>query len=276
MTQKTKSKILDKIEKENISPIPKSHFDWKNRLIWMWVWMLIFFWIMFTSFIIDDMIEYLSFWPWFLNGPSLLFFLPHLFWLILISVIIFFAYKEFRDTKKGHRYNIFMILWIFSLILIIWSFTFFKIWFGPSMHGFVKGSPFIPNFLYDEKTWNNQEWWRIAGEITKISWLKIAWNKNSWVLELKTFDSKTFNINIVDKTFVSPKTKFVVWEKIRVFWDTDKINSSSWILNFNAKWIMPWSSPGFWPHMRWWKKWFKTWDWWNKVEWRWGMMKNID
>ena len=56
-----KNKILDKIEKEKIEPTPESYFTWKERLKWMLIGIFSVFSIIFISFFIDDILEFVSF-----------------------------------------------------------------------------------------------------------------------------------------------------------------------------------------------------------------------
>ncbi len=259
MTDKTKSKILDKIEKEKIEPIPKSHFDWKNRLLWMWVWMGIFFWILFTSFLIDDTIEYFSYWPWFTHWFSYMFFLPHVIWLSIVCVIAYFAYKEFRWTKTWHRHNTTIVISILLTLIFIWSFVFFRIWLGPSIHSRIRWAQFMPDYMFNEQTWNMPEQWRMAWEIV---------NTNPLIIE--SFDKNRYEISYVWAP-ISPIVKLEKWQRIRLFWELSKDNKNIFV----AKWIMPWDEPGMmwrwwrWKmHMRWFRQqWSMMW-WWSGANFR--------
>ncbi|EKE28728.1 MAG: hypothetical protein ACD_3C00025G0017 [uncultured bacterium (gcode 4)] len=243
-----KDKIFDKIEKQKIEPTPKSHFEWTERIKWMLIWIFTTFWIMFILFLIDDLVEFISIWPWVLKWPWLLFFLPPLIWTLIIVVALFFVIREFRKTNSGYKYSIKFIIWIWIVVFLIGPLVFFRSWFGPSMHGeFVDRMPLVWKYIYNESTWNDPKNWKLWWEVISLT---------GETIELKSRDWSVWKIDI--NKVSDKKINFSRWDRIRVIW------KFSWSWAFEAERIFPW----FW---RWWMH-----PWMMRLFDRWWMMNDFE
>lgn len=225
-----KNKILKEIESKKIEPTSKSYFSWIERIKWTLIWIFIFLSILFISFLLDDTVELFMAWPKVFRWFPILIFLPHLIWIILIAAAIFFIIKEFRSTKTGYRYSLWLILGMCALVFLLWQFLFFRIWLWPSMHwAFVDWIPFAKDMIYNESSWNNPKEWKIAWKVKEI------W-KNYIIVETK--DSKKWKID-TKEAYVWLNIKFKVGSMVRVIWETQ-----SWSSIIASK-VLPWFG-------RWW------------------------
>lgn len=242
MKENFKENILSKIEEEKIAPIPKSYFKNRNRILWISIILIIIFWIIFSWFLIDDTSEMIwmrnyGWWMWIL-------FLPNIFWLILIFILIFAWINNIKKTPTGHRNSYLNNIIIWIIILFFWSFLFRYIWFWPSMHSYmINNIPWVSSVLYNEWAWNNPSNWRLAWEIIDI------WNNQ---LKLKSLDWKIWNIDITD-SFISPMTDIELNDKIRI------LGLINWNLNFKSDRIMP--RFGRWMWNGWMMWWYWNWGW---------------
>ena len=121
------NKILEKIKKGEIKPKSKWFFLSKNFLIWF----LSFLSLILSSVIFSVIIYFFKSNDWELRHyissnifKFLIITLPY-FWIIFLSIAIATFYYLFRQTKKGYKYSL--------LILIILSFV-ISLSFGFGMH----------------------------------------------------------------------------------------------------------------------------------------------
>lgn len=234
MKNNLKKSILDKIETEEIKPISKSHFDWQNRTFWIILILSLVFAAIFGTFLFDDSLD---FWRYG-RGTSFspFFFIPHLIWLTVISILIFLGIKEYRKTSSWYKTSTWIIALILLIILFFGSFAFR--WFGIWQffrHNMIEKTP-LNNYIYNFSTWNSPENWRLAWTIIYYSWSEIKLKDTAdkiWIIELKD-------------AFVSPMVNLNSWEKIRVFWSVNEDNK------FLANKIAP-----------------ETWKWMNNWIWGW-------
>ncbi|MBU0647647.1 hypothetical protein KJ855_00530 [Patescibacteria group bacterium] len=139
---KISDKVISKIKKEDVKPIPKWHFVLEHGLLWL----LLLFLIVGGGMLLG--IAYLELndaqWDlrpvvgkeWF--GFVLAVF-PY-FWLFLFGVVAVLAYYNFVNTPKGYRYPKYQII-VFGLLIIILTAI------GFHFLGFVKNSR---DFLRDQ------------------------------------------------------------------------------------------------------------------------------
>ena len=171
--QNNAKKILEQIKKEDIRPKPKWVYLVKNSSFWLLFAIsvifgsisigTIFFSIFNTDWDVYKMINK-SFPYYFLMV------LPY-FWLLILIAFIFFAYKNYKQTKTGYRTNPFLIVSysIFGSIFI--GTIFYLIGFGQLIES--KFSDNIPHYkvLFERRmlVWNNPENGLLAGEITDLN-----------------------------------------------------------------------------------------------------------
>lgn len=235
-TKKLKSTILGKISQEEIKPIPKELFILKNRIFWLTTILLLIVWTVFWAFLLNDSQDYLTYWNhvWF----SIMFFVPHLLWLLFLSVIIFLWIREYRNTRMWYKISFKMLFTIVLLIISIWTILFYISWLWQYIHNNLISKTPINKYIYDFSLWNSPESWRIAWEIVEI---------DSNIIKIKDTDWKKWEIEIKD-AFISPIIEMRKWEKIRIFWKVisqklfkaDKIAPEVWRWGVWWKWMWRW------------------------------------
>ena len=120
MSNKQFTKIIDKIKKEDIKPLPKWKVDFKSYLYWFVLGLLILIGGLLISL---TLIDYLDIGQELARNLKLRNFLfitframPFL-WMILLGLSLVFGVAAFRSTKRGYRYSILSVL-ILMIILI--------------------------------------------------------------------------------------------------------------------------------------------------------------
>ena len=224
-----KNTILSKIEKEKITPIPKSYFINKYRIFWGIFWISIILGILWTAFFIEDSSEFIGMFG-YLEWNIGIFLLPNIFWIILIIFLVFIGIKSLRNTSVGYRYSYWKITIIWVIIIVSWWYLFRFSGLWPMLHTFMRSNiPWIESLLYTISAWNSPENGRLSGIILE---------KTKHSIQLKSTDEKIWNIDI-DSSFISPKVVWNTGEQIRILWEL------KWNLLFKANKIMPW----FWKGM---------------------------
>lgn len=180
--------VLDKIEKEEIKPIPKWKFILRNIFIGV---------IICVGLILGVIGLTMSFIYWsrldidILNINSnisdiLIFVLP-MFWIILIFVSISIAYISFIKSENGYKYSIGLILISFGLIVIGSSILSFYadnyLRFSSRFDMLIQRDFNDPRY----RMWNRPEQGFIAGEITKKlddQLYIIDFVSKSWIIDI--------------------------------------------------------------------------------------------
>ena len=243
MGKSFKENILDKIKNEDIKPISKSYFSWKNRWFWfVLIITIIVIWITF-SFFVNDFKELLSFWA--KRGNSI-FFLPNIFWLVVMAILIFIWIKEFRKTKYGYKTSLtILILYITIVSSVIWLVFIYSPHSRTIHRNLVEALPFLSKYIYNESAWNQPKEGRLIWTIKEINKDNIILTSIDWTDW--TIDTKS--------AFYWKYVVLKVWEKIRVLWVLSQENT------FEATKFMPYF--GMWGGM-----WNGQWKW----HWMWGGM----
>lgn len=125
MSNKQTTKIIDKIKKENIKPLPKWKVDFKSYLYWA---VLIFLILVGGLFISLALIDYLNIGPELARNLKLRNFLFTVFratpilWIILLVLSLVFGIAAFRSTKRGYRYSIVSVLILMVFLISVLGF----------------------------------------------------------------------------------------------------------------------------------------------------------
>jgi hypothetical protein len=167
------NKIIEKIQEQDIKPLPKTYFVAKNILLWiLWVISVMVGALAFS--VIEhmisnndwDMYKYVSdnFFAFMLST------LPY-FWIIIMIAFVITAYINFIHTKGAYKHRIQTIVassLIFSLLL---GFGFSSAQVGKKVDEVLTKS--IPEYrqqkeLKESEMWNNAERGVLSGEILEI------------------------------------------------------------------------------------------------------------
>lgn len=190
MTKLTE-KILGKIKKEKIKPLPKWHFLLKKSFIWS------FFGgsVVLGGIAFSGALFQLNNITWEFHrdvSSSLVGFifmiLPY-FWGILLILFLASAYYNFKHTETGYRHNIF---WIAGLSILI------SLLFGSGLYASGITDKIEENFqripLYQQmhlkrmQIWNQVERGLLSGKILKI--------EDNQMLLLEDLEKKEWNVDI--------------------------------------------------------------------------------
>lgn len=164
--------ILQKIKKEKIQPYSKKHFLKKKSFIWMLFGLSILLGIVASSVTIFQ----LKHTEWDLYKRSnygliefLAMVIPY-FWLIFLMVFIGIAYRYFRRTEKGYRYNTLLIITISIIISIIGGIVVYQTGFSERLETVFQEN--IPVYRIinrgRHRMWMSPEQGFLAGEIKEI------------------------------------------------------------------------------------------------------------
>ncbi len=217
-----KNKILSKIQKEKIEPLPESYFIQKYRILWWLLWFTVLLGIIGSGFLIEDsseffgMIQYTRWDMW-------IFILPNIFWIILLLFLLFVGVQSLRHTAIWYRYPAFRMLILGIAIIFVWGYFFRMSGLWPQMHTFlVRNIPWVSDLLYNEWSWDMPENGRLAGTIIE---------RNDKQISVKDTHGGIWDVSIQD-SFISP---MVIWEeRIRI------LGSKQWDNVFIAEKILPW------------------------------------
>lgn len=225
-----KKSILDKIEKNDIKPVSKNYFNWKNRIFWWILIFILFLAMVFWTFFLDDSLDYWKYWrnSWF----SIFFFVPHFIWTFLVFLLVFLWIKEYKNTKSGYKKSTLSIIIFLLVIIFFWIFFFRWFWFWQFFRHSILEKTSINNYIYDLSLWNAPENWRIAWVIESFSSKEIILKDTSW---------KEWKIDI-SNSFISPIVEIKNGAKIRIFWNIVKNNifKAQKIAPEQGRWMWGW------------------------------------
>ncbi|HNZ83860.1 MAG TPA: hypothetical protein PLA41_00040 [Candidatus Pacearchaeota archaeon] len=201
MNNDLENKILEKIEKEEIKPIPKTYFVIKNILFWsFWFFSIIIGALAFS--VIEHMVVNNDWDLYKYSSDSFLVFvlstLPYL-WIFLMLIFIGIAYLNFANVKGGYKHRIQYVLVSSIIISILLGTGFSYAQVGEKIDKIL--SEKIPQYRMAKqenelKIWNKPQRGILSGEIKSI-------NENGFILEcccnmfwnVSGFDVKSFYEN---------------------------------------------------------------------------------
>ncbi len=205
-------KIIEKINKEKIKPIPKWHFILKDSFIWgLFFANLIFgaigFAIIIFLFVNNDSVSDISLtrniFQWIVLS------IPFV-WIILTVLFTFIAYYNLKNTQEGYKYSTFKILILnIVIILILGTILYFS---GCSENLNNLFSKSIPNYSKTMdtryKVWMRPTEGYLAGEIIKI-------DESNSTIELVDMDGEKWVVKY-ENVNVKPAVNFKLNEKIKI------------------------------------------------------------
>ncbi len=168
-------KIIERIEKDSLSPKPRWSFLLKNYIIWFFGILSVFFGAISFSLIMylfkagDSLVSGNfggSFWEIFLA-------IIPIFWLIFLALFTFIAYLNIKNTKKAYKYPPLFIFISSVVVSIALGTTFFMFGasqkfddlLGKNIHPF-----FYKNFMNPQiDFWSDSQNGRLAGIISEVN-----------------------------------------------------------------------------------------------------------
>jgi len=221
---KLREKILNYIKEEKIEPHSKWYFVIKNETIWaLWV-ISILIGAISVSVLIFSFVNI----EWELyTATHETFFdfavdsLPFI-WIISLAIFSFVAYKNFKNTKKGYKYSIIIVLLLSILISIVGGGIFYLFGFGKVFDEEIGGRIplYEPIFIHRQQIWARPEKGLIFGEVIKTgpdfsSFIIKSDNGQEWVIEgsdLSEIDidilTKFKNVRVVGVPVLKNETDF--------------------------------------------------------------------
>ncbi len=191
------NRVLEKIEKENLKPIPRWHFILKSSFMWILFGINLVLGVVGISIIIylfanNDAIAEVSlvsnFWE------RILLIVP-IIWILLTALFIWIAYYNFKHTEGGYRFTAFKILSLNILITLVLGFVVYIS--GSAGHINNLLSRYIPCYssTFDTRTmvWMRPEEGYLAGYIQKVDVFQLELrdlNGNVWVVDFTGADVK--------------------------------------------------------------------------------------
>lgn len=124
-------KTLEAIKEKKIEPKPKWKFLFKNCLIWIFFSLFIFV----GGLAVSAAIFMVAGANYPMRPAKMFFFgLPY-FWIVVLALFLFLAYYNFKYTKKGYKYNPYLIVAASILISVILGTALYRLSFGRKMEG---------------------------------------------------------------------------------------------------------------------------------------------
>jgi hypothetical protein len=226
----TSKHILEKIEKEKITPKPK----WQFRLEQVGLWFLAVISVLIGSnafaviifVMVNNDWEALEFMK---RNPvtHTIATIPYV-WLVVLTAFILLAYYNTRHTKKGYRYSTYGIVIGSIIASMLVGTLMYAAGFAPGVDRLVRRMPGAEMLMHNrEEIWNHPEKGFIAGEIIGIEsgtaeFEIVDLNDDEWIVDAN-------NANIF------PSVVIEEGELIRVIGQAD---GKEYI--FEAFRIMPW------------------------------------
>lgn len=204
-------KVLDKIDREKITPKPK----WQFRLEQVGLWLLAVVSVLIGSNAVAAIIFRMVNNDWdalrFLERSPIahsLATIPYV-WLVLLGLFILLAYYNTRHTKKGYRYSTYGIVIGSILASIIVGTFLYAVGFGPRVHTFMERMPGMEKMMHSrEEIWMHPENGFIAGEITGIL-------SGVGAFEIRDLKNEQWVIRPV-KVYIDPQTVVEVGSMVRI------------------------------------------------------------
>lgn len=229
MTQNLEEKVIEKLQKQGIRPIPRWHFLLKRIAAWGAFLASIIVGGLATGILVYQM-NHLEWGLFAFKTQSplkiLLSIIPY-FWLCLVFVFLFFAIRSFRQTLRGYRYRPLAILCLSFLLSVSTGALGYDLGFSSYLDRvFEQYFPAYQGYQTRKAiVWMDPENGLLAGTISDA--------KNPGQIELTDLHGKRWSIDVT-KAFWRGWTSATVGVKIKII--GQKIDEST----FKADEIRPW------------------------------------
>lgn len=227
---KLSNKIINKINSDNIKPIPKWKFMLHDTFIWTisilsaiigGIGLSIIIFLISNNDILNTNFNGLT----LFQGIILL--IPF-FWIFITLFFIFLSYYNFKHTNEGYKWNVFKMLGIslmFSIIIgLILYFSNISLYLN---NLFEKHIPYYTEIADTRnKLWNRPEFGYLSGTIESV-------NTDNKVIKVIDFNNNIWIVNYTN-AFIRHSVSINNNEKIKIIGEVSKDNI------FNASEIRPW------------------------------------
>ncbi|MDD3303249.1 MAG: hypothetical protein PHN31_06860, partial [Candidatus Gracilibacteria bacterium] len=175
MTSKLNKEILDKINKEDLKPISKSYFSWKNKGFWFGLTITLVLIGIIFSFCVNDAFDVRETMMMGHNYGSFFFYIPVLFWITIIGLFIYLGIIEFRKTKYGYKTSLAILTTYIIIISLVLGTVFIYYPYSRQIHrSMVDNMPFLTQYIYNESARDSPENGRLIGTIKEVDSEKIV------------------------------------------------------------------------------------------------------
>ncbi len=232
MTEEISKQVLEKIKQEEIKPCSKWKFALKNYFMWGLFTVALIVGSLAVSVIIFSI--KISDWDMhreLVGGPvKFLIVTLSYFWLLIFAAFVVVAYYNFRQTKKGYKYNIYVVVGITLLVTVLLGGFSYAFGFGEKMENIMtRKAPFYKGVQHNRQMmWNQAEKGLLGGRIVEVG-------ENMIDLE----DAKRGRWHVtVSTTQIMPMVIIREGNMIRIVGQKTDHDC------FEAKRIMPWKRQG--------------------------------
>jgi hypothetical protein len=171
MNEDLSNKILERIDADQIAPMPR----WRFLLLRGSFWLLAILSVIVGSFSIGTIL-FLSvdfhrheFWAIPHEATELLLTIPYI-WIILFALFILVARISVKHTRRGYRHQPYAIVFVCVLLSIILGSVINFGGVGKMTHELLNQVPFYNSATYDSKdAWNRPDIGRLAGIVLSIN-----------------------------------------------------------------------------------------------------------
>lgn len=207
MNEELSNKIIERLNKDSILPIPKWRFNilygffWLGALMSVIIGSLAFATILFL--IIDLRMH--GIFEVSHSALEIMLFIPYL-WLIVLCIFILIAKISLRHTKRGHQYRLRYIVASSLILSIIFGSFLTLVGVGKLTHDTLNRTSIYNYTTYDaQDAWDQPIVGRIAGVVLSVN------NKNNFII--KDFEGALWHIQIATSTYghvFTPKANSIV------------------------------------------------------------------
>ena len=231
---KTSKKVLEKIKKEEIKPIPKWHFMLKESFIWSLfvlstilgsVGFGIVLYLLNNNDVLQDKTLVSNFWERIIFG------IPFA-WILLTLFFILVAYYNFKNTEEGYRFNVARIFLLSLLVSFLLGGILYTTKLSEKLNNLLTDN--IPYYTHTmdmrNRIWMRPEDGYLAGKVKSI-------NEKEKILILTDLNGQEWKVNYVDAT-VRGRVHLIEDEDIKIL--GKQVSEGV----FTAEDIRPWGGMG--------------------------------
>lgn len=228
-------KIMERIDDENITPVPRWRFSARNGIFWtLWVLSVLVGAVAVSAAIFSLANSGFKYYVATHSGFVSFIFdtIPYL-WILLLTLFIIVALENLKHTKRGYKIPLTLLLLVSILASLFFGFLIYLLGFAPVIDKTAGSLPFHePVMEHQMKIWTNPEFGLLAGEITSV-------DPELTSFTLTTFEGEQWEI-LTDELRLQNKEILSLESEIRIVGVQDGENADT----FFACFIFPWTIAG--------------------------------